>query len=65
MEEILYDVEIHRNEGQFVGKLYSDFDGIKEFSNNRIDKLLRDIIIDMQLAHDQFLSRTNDMVDGF
>ena len=65
MEEILYDVEIHRNDGQFVGKLYSDFDGIKEFSNDRIDKLLRDIILDMQLAHDQFSSRTGELMEGF
>ena len=65
MEEVLYDVEIHRNDGQFVGKLYSDFDGIKEFSNDRIDKLLRDIIFDMQLAHDQFSTRTGDLMEGF
>jgi hypothetical protein len=63
MEEVLYDVEINRNDGQYVGKLYSDFDGIKEFSNERIDKLLRDIIFDMQLAHDQFSSRSTDFME--
>jgi hypothetical protein len=59
MEEVLYNIEIHRNEGNFMGKIYSDIDGVKEFENNRIDRLLRDIIVDMQLAlDDEFSSRT-------
>ncbi|HWR64129.1 MAG TPA: hypothetical protein VN365_07000 [Candidatus Thermoplasmatota archaeon] len=41
-----------------MGKIYSDIDGVKEFENNRIDRLLRDIIVDMQLAlDDEFSSR--------
>jgi hypothetical protein len=59
MEEVLYNIEIHRDEGNFMGKIYSDIDGVKEFENNRIDRLLRDIIVDMQLAlDDEFSSRT-------
>jgi hypothetical protein len=59
MEEVLYNIEIHRNEGNFLGRIYSDIDGIKEFENNRIDRLLRDIIVDMQLAlDDEFSTRT-------
>ena len=59
MEEVLYNIEIHRNEGNFMGKIYSDIDGVKEFENNRIDRLLRDITVDMQLAlDDEFSSRT-------
>ena len=65
MEEILYDVEIHKNQGRFVGKLYSDMDGIKEFHNERIDKLLRDMIFDMQLAHDEFSNRIGDEIEVF
>jgi hypothetical protein len=58
MEEVLYNIEIHRNEGNYMGKIYSDIDGVKEFENNRIDRLLRDIIVDMQLAlDDEFSSR--------
>ena len=58
MEEMLYNIEIHRNEGSYLGKIYSDIDGCKEFENNRIDRLLRDIIVDMQLAlDDEFSSR--------
>jgi hypothetical protein len=59
MEEMLYNIEIHRNEGSYLGKIYSDIDGCKEFENNRIDRLLRDIIVDMQLAlDDEFSART-------
>ncbi|MBN1280710.1 MAG: hypothetical protein JXA00_03585 [Candidatus Thermoplasmatota archaeon] len=59
MEEVLYNIEIHRNEGNYLGKIYSDIDGVKEFENNRIDRLLRDIIVDMQLAlDDEFTLRT-------
>ncbi len=59
MEEMLYNIEIHRNEGNYLGRIYSDIDGIKEFENNRIDRLLRDIIVDMQLAlDDEFSLRT-------
>ena len=65
MEEVLYDVEIHKNDGRFIGKLYSDFDGIKEFHNERIDKLLRDMIFDMQLVHDEFSNRTGEIIEGF
>jgi hypothetical protein len=60
MEEVLYNIEIHRNEGNYMGRIYSDIDGIKEFENNRIDRLLRDIIVDMQLAlDDEFSTRMN------
>ncbi len=58
MEEVLYNIEIHKNEGSYLGKIYSDIDGVKEFENNRIDRLLRDIIVDMQLAlDDEFTTR--------
>ncbi|MBU0497693.1 MAG: hypothetical protein KKC68_00130 [Candidatus Thermoplasmatota archaeon] len=60
MEEVLYNIEIHRQDDQYLGKIYSDIDGVKEFNNERIDRLLRDIIIDMQLALDEFSNRTSD-----
>lgn len=53
MEEVLYNIEIHKGEDGFLGKLYSDMDGVKEFNNNQIDDLLRDITFDMQLALDE------------
>ena len=58
MEETLYNIEIHREEGEYLGKLYSDVDGVKEFKNEYLDKLLRDITLDMQLALEEFSNRT-------
>jgi len=51
------------NEGNYMGKIYSDIDGVKEFENNRIDRLLRDIIVDMQLALDDEFSTRMTTVD--
>ena len=64
MEEILYNIEIHRDVGEFLGKIYSDIDGVKEFKNDRIDRLLRDIIFDMQLALDEFSNRSADFAES-
>jgi hypothetical protein len=64
MEEILYNIEIHKDEGSFLGKIYSDIDGMKEFENRRIDDLLRDITMDMQLALEEFTNRTADYIDS-
>jgi hypothetical protein len=64
MEEILYNIEIHKDAGGFLGKIYSDVDGIKEFNNKHIDKLLRDIIFDMQLALDEFSNRSADFAEA-
>jgi hypothetical protein len=64
MEEILYNIEIHKNEEQYMGRIYSDIDGMKEFNNDRIDHLLRDIIFDMQLALDEFSNRAADYIEN-
>ena len=57
MEETLYNIEIHKDEEGFLGRLYSDIDGVKEFKNDQLDQLLRDITIDMQLSLEGFSSR--------
>jgi len=64
MEETLYNIEIHRAEGEYLGKLYSDVDGVKEFKNEYLDKLLRDITLDMQLALEEFSNRTIEFSEG-
>ena len=64
MEETLYNIEIHNADVGYLGKLYSDVDGVKEFKNEYLDKLLRDITIDMQLALDEFTNRTSDYTDA-
>jgi hypothetical protein len=60
MEETLYNIEIHKDEAGYLGKLFSDMDGVKEFKNEYLDQLLRDITIDMQLALEEFSNRTAD-----
>ena len=57
MEEVLYNIEIHKDAEKYMGKLYSDAGGAKEFKNKHIDRLFRDIILDMELAHDEFYNR--------
>ena len=36
MEETLYSIEIHKEKGMYIGKIYSDVDGVKEFRNPKI-----------------------------
>ena len=31
MEEVLYNIEIHKDESKYLGRIYSDIDGVKEF----------------------------------
>lgn len=63
MEETLYNIEIHRDEEGYTGKIYSDVDGVKEFKNDQLDKLLRDITLDMQLALEEFSNRTTEFTE--
>jgi len=64
MEETLYNIEIHKDDNGFLGKLFSDVDGVKEFENKYLDQLLRDITIDMQLALDEFSNRAENFTGG-
>ncbi len=63
MEETLYNIEIHKDDNGYLGKLFSDVDGVKEFKNEYLDQLLRDITIDMQLALEEFSNRTSDFTE--
>ncbi|MCJ7570475.1 MAG: hypothetical protein MUO82_01150 [Candidatus Thermoplasmatota archaeon] len=63
MEETLYNIEIHKDDIGYIGKLFSDMDGIKEFKNEYLDKLLRDITMDMQLALEEFSNRTAEYME--
>ena len=64
MEETLYNIEIHKDTNGYLGKLFSDVDGVKEFKNEYLDQLLRDITIDMQLALEEFSNRSNDFSES-
>ena len=63
MEETLYNIEIHKDTDGYLGKLFSDVDGVKEFKNDQLDKLLRDITLDMQLALEEFSNRTTEYTE--
>jgi len=65
MEETLYDIEIHRGSEEYIGKIFSDMDGIKEFRSQHLDQLLRDITLDMQLALEEFQNRQPELADSF
>jgi hypothetical protein len=65
MEETLYDIEIHKgNDDAYIGKLFSDADGVKEFRNEHLDLLLRDITLDMQLALEEFQQRQVELSEN-
>jgi len=63
MEEMLYNIEIHKDESGYLGKLFSDVDGVKEFKNDYLDQLLRDMTIDMQLALEEFSNRATEFTE--
>jgi len=64
MEETLYNIEIHKGDNGYLGKLFSDVDGVKEFKNEFLDQLLRDITIDMQLALEEFSNRNAEFTES-
>jgi hypothetical protein len=63
MEETLYNIEIHKDNDGYLGRLFSDVDGIKEFKNEYLDQLLRDITVDIQLALEEFSNRSADFLE--
>lgn len=64
MEETLYNIEIHKDENGYLGRLFSDIDGMKEFKNMYVDELLKEITNDMQLAFEEFSNRSADFADS-
>jgi len=64
MEETLYDIEIHRGDDQYIGKIFSDADGVKEFASEHLDQLLRDITIDIQLTLEEFSAQRTRFPDS-
>ena len=64
MEETLYNIEIHKDVSGYLGKLFSDVDGVKEFKNEYLDQLLRDITLDIQLALEEFSNRTAEFTES-
>ena len=57
MEEPLYGIEIQKEGDIYLGRMYSDGGGVKEFKSHKIDLLFRDMIYDMRLAFGEFCNR--------
>ena len=64
MEETMYNIEIHKDDDGYLGRLFYDVDGIKEFKNEYLDQLLRDITVDIQLALEEFSNRSADFLES-
>ena len=64
MQEVLYNIEIKKDKSKFLGKIYSEIDGVKEFKNKHIDRLLCDMTVDMQLALDEFSNHLVSFEEG-
>jgi len=58
MEELLYSVGIYKNDTDYSGRIFSNNNEIKEFHSKNIDDLLRDIIADIELDHEEFSNRS-------
>jgi len=63
MEELLYSVEIYKNDTDYSGKIFSNNNEVKEFHSKNIDDLLRDIISDMELDHEESSNRPKDFFE--
>ena len=63
MEEILYSVEIYKNDMGYSGKIFSNNNEIKEFHSKNIEDLLRDIIADIEFDHEESSNRSKDFFE--
>lgn len=64
MQEVLYNIEITKVESKYLGKIYSEVDGVKEFKNDHIDRLLSDMTVDMQLTLEGFSGHHANYEEG-
>lgn len=64
MEETLYGIEIQKDGSIYVGRMYSDVGGVKEFKSHKIELLLRDMTYDMRLALDEFSKRSDEFTES-
>jgi hypothetical protein len=63
MDEILYRIEIYRNDTDYFGKIFSNNNEVREFHNKNIDDLLRDIVFNIGLDHDESSKRSKDFFE--
>jgi len=63
MEETLYDIEIYKGDGIYIGRIFSDIEGVKEFRSEHLDQLLKEITIDIQMSLEEFTSRSDEFTE--
>ena len=63
MDEILYRIEIYRNDTEYLGKIFSSNNEVREFHNKNIDDLLSNIVFNIELDYDESLKRSKDFFE--
>lgn len=58
MEELLYSIKINKdtNKNIFLGKIFSNDNNLTEFKNSKIELLLKDLINEVQMTNESFLT---------
>ena len=57
MDEPLCRVEINQQGTDFVAKVYSDYEGVREFRSRSLDHLLRELTIDLEFSFGESVRR--------
>lgn len=59
MEEQLCRVEIIKDprREEYVAKVYSEYEGVKEFRNRNLDHLLRELSMDLEFSYGESVRR--------
>ena len=63
MDEILYHIEIYRNDTEYLGKIFSNNNEVREFHNKNIDDLLSNMVFNIELDYDESLKRSKDFFE--
>ena len=63
MEELLYRIEIYKNYTDYLGKIFFNNNEIREFHSKNIGDLLRGIIADIELEHEESSNRPKDFFE--
>jgi hypothetical protein len=60
LEEQLCRVEINKDprRDEYVAKVYSEYDGVKEFRHRSLDNLLRELTVDLEYSYGEAVRRS-------
>ena len=63
MDELLYSIEINKDEKGYIGKVSNNNNELKHFKNQFFDDLLQDIVDDITLDFDTASENPKDFFD--